>query len=327
MKSKLLVLGSTLILSALIISGCTPATVQPTEPPTPTPTEAVQAPEGICSARDAVLAYVCEHYREQAPASDLAWTEQCTTPEGLVGASTFQYAAKDWVITISYPVVAPEYVVYHVSLGNQTTGFWWEGEVDAAGQVMEQPAPTEGDFRPLSPALCSDLADAMAQSLGVEVTTAEAPFQDDISGKTGTGCQTMATGTGLDFEDYWSVAEDLKGMLEAQGWQEDIRYMADGPTGTGSGFRKDNGLCLLTLGWEPSEDANCPSDEPIGLCELSPRQKLYSIILNCAQDTFPAGPAGGQPAVAWYGHIVRTSEGGQFEDYLAFAVTRIEVEP
>ena len=119
--------------------------------------------------------------------------------------------------------------------------------------------------------------------LGVEAATAEAPFQDHVSGKTGTGCQATATGTGLDFDDFWSVVEDLKGMLAAHGWQEDIRYMADGPTGTGGGFHKDSGLCLLMVGWEPSEDANCPSDEPIGLCELSPEQKLYTIMLNCAE--------------------------------------------
>ena len=136
----------------------------------------------------------------------------------------------------------------------------------------------------MSPAACSDLANAMAQTLGVEVATAEARFQDYIGGKTGAGCQTTATGTGLDFNDFWSVAEDLKGMLEAQGWQEEISYMADGPTGTGGGFRKDNGLCLLMVGWEPSEDADCPTDKPIGLCELSPEQKLYTIELNCAQD-------------------------------------------
>ena len=46
----------------------------------------------------------------------------------------------------------------------------------------------------------------------------------------------------------------------------------------------DDGLCLLLVGWEPSEDADCPGDQPIGLCELLPEQKRYTIVLNCAQD-------------------------------------------
>jgi len=236
------------------------------------------------SARDAALNYVFEQYR-YPPVESLYWEEERITPEGLVGAETYRYTAFDWVAEISYNVVAPAAVIYQVKVTNPALGLEWEGEVDAAGQVTEQPASTGGIFQPLSPTACNDLASAMAQTLGVEAATAETPFQDYISRKTGASCQATATGTGLDFEDYRSVAEDLKGMLEAQGWQEDISYMADGPTGTGGGFRKANGLCLLMVGWEPSEDADCPTDKPIGLCELSPEQQLYTITLNCAQDT------------------------------------------
>ena len=235
-------------------------------------------------ARDAALNYIFEQY-QYPPVESLAWEEELVTPEGLVGAETYRYTAFDWVAEISYNVVAPAAVIYQVKVTNPALGLDWQGEVDAAGQVTEQPASTGGIFQPLSPTACNDLASAMAQTLGVEAATAETPFQDYISRKTGASCQATATGTGLDFEDFWSVAENLKGMLEAQGWQEDTSYMADGPTGTGGGFRKDNGLCLLLVGWEPSEDANCPTDKPIGLCELSPEQQLYTITLNCAQDT------------------------------------------
>ena len=174
--------------------------------------------------------------------------------------------------------------------------------MDAAGQVTETAAPkaraeAEGDFQPLSPAACSDLANTMAKTLGVEVATAEAPFLDYIGGKTGTVCQATATGTGLDFENFGKVAQNLKGMLEAQGWQEEISYAADGPTGTASGFRKENGLCLLNVGWEPSEDADCPTDQPISACELAPEQQLYTIVLNCAQDT-SSSPAATAPVTS-----------------------------
>jgi putative hemolysin len=146
-------------------------------------------------------------------------------------------------------------------------------------------------YQPLDSALCNDLSKTMVQTLGVAVTTEEAPFVDHISGKLGTGCQMRATGTGLDFENFWSVAEAFRETLGAQGWEADFMYAADGPTGTGNGFRKGNALCLFSVGWEPSEDADCPSDQPISACELSPEQKLYKIRLNCAQDiTAAAAP-------------------------------------
>jgi hypothetical protein len=134
--------------------------------------------------------------------------------------------------------------------------------------------------------VCDDLANFMAYKLGVEVAAAEASFQD-YTGKTGTGCQATATGTGLDFESFAVVADNLKGMLETRGWQEDSMYAADGPTGTAIGFRKGDGLCLLNVGWEPSGDANCPQDQPISACQLAPEQQLYTIVLNCAQEISP----------------------------------------
>jgi len=95
------------------------------------------APYDRVSAREAALRYIQEQPGQQAPGPGLSWTEKETTPEGVVGASTVQYTAGDWVMTLSHPVVAPEQVVYQVTLANATTGFEWQGEVDAAGQVTE----------------------------------------------------------------------------------------------------------------------------------------------------------------------------------------------
>lgn len=101
-----------------------------------------EAPEPLVIALDAALAYLRENYPEQAPAADLAWAEQRTTPEGLVGSESFQYAAGGWVITVSYPVVRPDLTVYTVVVVSEGTGFRWQGEVDAAGQVKETTAPS-----------------------------------------------------------------------------------------------------------------------------------------------------------------------------------------
>lgn len=293
-RNVIVVLLALLVLAA----GCAPApaqptaapTAHPTELPTPTPTEAaVEVPDEVRAARDAALAYIVELYPDDAPAPGLTWTEERTTPEGLVGSETFEYTADDWRVTISYPVVAPENVIYQIVVENPTTGFKWEGKLDAGGNLTETAAPTGGDFQPLSAAACSDLADAMAQTLGVDPMTEEAPFEDYISRKTGRGCQITAGGTGHDFESFQSVFEELKAMLTAQGWQEDMMYQADGPTGTGTGFHKEQGLCLLMVGWEPSEDADCPTDQPIYECELTPEQQIYTIVLSCAEAATTAG--------------------------------------
>ena len=140
-----------------------------------------------------------------------------------------------------------------------------------------------GSYQPLDSAECTDLADAMSKTVGVDVTTETAAFDDYVKSEKGSGCQATATGTGADFESFPVVAAALKEMLAAKGWDEDMQYAADGPTGTGAGFHEESRLCLLRVGWAPSEDADCPSDQPISACKLAPEQQLYTIVLNCAQ--------------------------------------------
>jgi tetratricopeptide (TPR) repeat protein len=161
-------------------------------------------------------------------------------------------------------------------------------QAPTATAAPEAAVEAQDDWQPLSPDACHNLANAMAQALGVDVATAEAPFQDHVSGKAGIGCQAIATGTGLDFESFMAVADRLREMLRYQRWREDFMYAADGPTGTGAGFQRAGELCLLTVGWEPSQDADCPQDQPISACQLAPEQQLYTIELNCAQDAAAA---------------------------------------
>jgi hypothetical protein len=139
MRSKLPKLGLLLIVAGLIFSGCARTTEQRTGLPTTTPAAAtVEGPDPI-RARDAALAYVIGHYGEQGPWRNFIWLEEETSPERLVGHAAHQYGAGDWEITISYPTGDPEGVVYSVVVANETTGFRWEGEVDAVGRVTGAP--------------------------------------------------------------------------------------------------------------------------------------------------------------------------------------------
>jgi hypothetical protein len=161
------------------------------------------------------------------------------------------------------------------------------GEQTGSAAVTDTPDPAmavvQPNYEPLPPAACEALRDSMAAALRVEVTINETSFTDYVNNLTGTGCQIVATGTGADFSNFVDVATELQSNLEAQGWVQDQRYIADGPTGTLSGFWQDDQLCLLESGWEPAEGVDCPADQPISACQIPPEQQLYTISLNCAQ--------------------------------------------
>ncbi len=137
-------------------------------------------------------------------------------------------------------------------------------------------------FQPLDAETCSELADTLASATGVDVTTDDAPFEDYVSNESGRGCQATAGGTGQDFASPSAVATDVGAAMTAQGWTEDPQYAAGGPTGMSAAYRQDDDLCILQVNWEPSPDANCPDDQPIAACELTPEQQLYTVDLNCA---------------------------------------------
>jgi len=130
-----------LVAGALIAAGCGGATVVPTVAPSPTPVVAPTPTTGATvdriGARDAALAYIRARYGADAPAADLTWTEEHANPAEMVGGEMYQYKAGDWLLTVSYPVVLPELTVYTVKMASTATGFGWEGQVGAGGQVIE----------------------------------------------------------------------------------------------------------------------------------------------------------------------------------------------
>ncbi|MBN1484487.1 MAG: discoidin domain-containing protein [Chloroflexia bacterium] len=136
--------GIWILLSVFFLVACgqTPAPepiIQPTAAPAPTAAP-TKAPEGPALAREIALDYLAEQYGAQAPGRDLDWQERRITPEGLLGSETYQYTAGDWTLTVHYPVVAPEAVIYRVEVENAAAGFYWQGSVDAQGQLAEIPA-------------------------------------------------------------------------------------------------------------------------------------------------------------------------------------------
>jgi len=103
------------------------------------------APEEVRATRDAAMAYVIEHYGEQASAPGPTWREMDLTREGQgwTGSVKCDFTSEGWAVTVYCPVLPPEMRVCMVVV-NQTAGFQWQGEVDAAGQVTEKVTPTDG---------------------------------------------------------------------------------------------------------------------------------------------------------------------------------------
>jgi len=134
MKNSHVVLGIALIMSILLLGGCGQAAT-PTESPTEIPAE---IPPEVIAARDAALGYF-----SSAVPTGLAWTGERTTPPGRVGDESYTFAADGWTADVSYPVIAPESVIYTVVIANPSAGFYNQVTVTPDGQVSaEGEAPT-----------------------------------------------------------------------------------------------------------------------------------------------------------------------------------------
>ena len=140
------------------------------------------------------------------------------------------------------------------------------------------------DWVTLPDGICQEIEVMVAGELGVTDIGLDtnAPFEDYLGGTSGEGCLILARGTGADFSNQPDVFMQLKNMLVSMGWTPDLQYDGGGPTGTMGGFRRDAGLMLVVVGWEPSSDANCPEDQPISACSLTPEQQIYTITLSIA---------------------------------------------
>lgn len=132
---------------------------------------------------------------------------------------------------------------------------------------------------------CDTLREPLAALLKVDVAQSAADFNDIIGGGNLSGCQLSAAGTGANFSSVADVARQIGALLAERGWQADPQYVADGPTGALQGYRNAGELAQVSVDWEPAAEADCPSDQPVTDCKLTPAQQLYTITLNAAPAT------------------------------------------
>lgn len=138
-----------LMLGVLALNACSSAVteepfipVMPTEEETSVPAiETEEIPNqpvpvlGHDQARDVIVKYLANQYGLTPPA---AWQSVDQTPENLVGSSKIVFVGDGWTVTVSAPVVAPEYLVYQIEVSDLATGLQWKGSVDAYGTVAEE---------------------------------------------------------------------------------------------------------------------------------------------------------------------------------------------
>jgi len=136
-----------LALGILVFGACNPAV--PDEPPVlVSPTDEASIPEvpteeisnqpvpvlGHNQARDVIVKYLADQYGLIPPAE---WQPVDQTPADLVGSSTTMFVGDLWTVTVSAPVVAPEYLVYQIEVSDLASGLLWKGSVDAFGAITE----------------------------------------------------------------------------------------------------------------------------------------------------------------------------------------------
>jgi hypothetical protein len=181
-----------------------------------------------------------------------------------------------WNGTLS---ASQDYYVEVRSISQQNVGYTVKVQIPA---VTGSAASSSLAYSPVSTEVCQILQELASQSIGLAFSMdMNGYFADPLTGETGKGCVLTAMATGMKFSDPASVRSVLvNGFL---GWNEQINYQADGPTGASTAMTRDMGLLLIVVEWIPSPDANCPADQPISACNLTPEQKLYTIQISAAQ--------------------------------------------
>ena len=132
---------------------------------------------------------------------------------------------------------------------------------------------------PVPADVCEILQADAENALSAAFAVSEAPFFDYVTQEGGAGCVLTAEGTGVDFANPAEVVEALAAAFV--GWEEVL------PTRRRAGWYGDwhdphAALLLILAEWTPAPEANCPDDQPISACELTPEQQLYTVTVQAA---------------------------------------------
>jgi hypothetical protein len=134
-----------LLLGAVILTACGQVEVglEDTDNVTEPSVEDSQPPDNVIQAYQSVAAHLQSLYQEQAPSSEGEWSAENITPADLVGSGGYRFTIGDWQIEITYPIVAPESMIYNVTAQHTSLNLGWEGVIDADGQIQDSSTPMQ----------------------------------------------------------------------------------------------------------------------------------------------------------------------------------------
>ncbi|MBN1856078.1 MAG: hypothetical protein JW846_03895 [Dehalococcoidia bacterium] len=175
MKKRLVALMSLVALVALPAVGCVEASPPQEESGGQEPEQVILSPE---DAFDLAVRWLNEQYPDIAPAGDAGWQVEDVTltgPNGepIVGASTRQFTSDNWIATMQWAVVAPQYLEYRITLKSMALGWYWSGSVLGQDGLVTEIMPMQEMSQASSQALAESfvkysptfLFDGMADTL------------------------------------------------------------------------------------------------------------------------------------------------------------------
>lgn len=136
-------------------------------------------------------------------------------------------------------------------------------------------------YEPLPLAECQSLQALASKTLNFEFTLNPQGGFWGNDGEAGYGCTLKAVGTAADFADPGTVVADLIAAFTA--WTADPMGDANNPTGAAAALRRNTDLMRVRANWWTKLGVNCPQDQPISACPLTPEQKEYTVVIEVAQ--------------------------------------------
>ena len=163
-----------------------------------------------------------------------------------------------------------DYYIDVVAMSDQPVQYTLRIEIYAIHPTSSAPSM----YEPVSASICDTIMSAAFDALQTNFEQSpSAPFNDPVLGETGDGCLLHGAMTGNSaFASAGAIADRLVQQL---GFTEQSAYRADGPAGAFAGATRGTVLMLIEVRWEPTEDAQCPADQPVASCNLTPQQNFF----------------------------------------------------
>ena len=231
------------------------------------------------TARHFVLSAFKEQQMTISLITEPAWSDtHMTAAVSLAGANGEVFIHSPQTSWGGVLPATQDYYIDVVSMSDQPVQYALGIEISAIQPTSSAPSM----YEPISKSICDTIMTTTIDALENNFEQSpSAPFTDPVSGETGDGCLLSGGMTGT--SEFSSAGAIVDRLVQKFGFTEQPAYRADGPTGAFAGATRGVVLMLIEVKWQPTENAQCPADQPVASCNLTPQQKLFLIKINIAQ--------------------------------------------